>query len=150
MRLVLQRVSRAAVSWDSQRQEIGLGLAILVGVGPADDEATAGRLAEKVAQLRIFEDEEGKTNRSLQDVGGEALVVSQFTLYADVSRGRRPGFTGAAAPDLADRLYRHFAGALAALGVAVQTGSFGAEMDLELVNHGPFTVLIDTDSLSRS
>ena len=149
MRLVLQRVSRAAVSWDAERNEIGLGLAILVGVGPHDDEAISLRLAEKVAQLRIFEDGEGKTNRSLLDVGGEALVVSQFTLYADVSRGRRPGFTGAAAPDLADRLYCHFAGALAALGVAVKTGSFGAEMDLELVNHGPFTVLIDTDSLSR-
>ena len=148
MRVVLQRVTRAAVSWDSQRQEIGLGLAILVGVGPADDEATAGRLAEKVAQLRIFEDEEGKTNRSLQDVGGEALVVSQFTLYADVSRGRRAGFTGAAAPGPAERIYESFAAALAAQGITVKTGSFGAEMDVELVNHGPFTVLIDTDSLS--
>ena len=148
MRVVLQRVTRAAVSWDMRRQEIGLGLAILVGVGPADDEATAGRLAEKVAQLRIFEDEEGKTNRSLQDVGGEALVVSQFTLYADVSRGRRPGFTGAAAPGPAERIYESFAAALAAQGITVKTGSFGAEMDVELVNHGPFTVLIDTDSLS--
>ena|ERR1700694_732176 len=148
MRVVLQRVTRAAVSWDTRRQEIGLGLAILVGVGPADDEATAGRLAEKVAQLRIFEDEEGKTNRSLQDVGGEALVVSQFTLYADVSRGRRPGFTGAAAPGPAERIYESFAAALAAQGITVKTGSFGAEMDVELVNHGPFTVLIDTDSLS--
>src|SRR6202165_5059954 len=147
MRVVLQRVTRAAVSWDMRRQEIGLGLAILVGVGPSDDEATAARLAEKVAQLRIFEDEEGKINRSLQDVNGEALVVSQFTLYADVSRGRRPGFTGAAPPDLADRLYSHFTGALSAHGIGVKTGSFGAEMDLELVHHGPFTVLIDTDSL---
>lgn len=149
MRLVLQRVTRAAVSWGAERNEIGLGLAILVGVGPSDDEATAARLAEKVAQLRIFEDEEGKANRSLRDVGGEALIVSQFTLYADVSRGRRPGFTGAAPPDLADRLYRHFAGALSAHGIGVKTGSFGAEMDLELVNHGPFTVLIDTDSLPK-
>jgi D-aminoacyl-tRNA deacylase len=149
MRLVLQRVTRAAVSWGAERNEIGVGLAILVGVGPSDDEATAARLAVKVAQLRIFEDEEGKANRSLQDVGGEALVVSQFTLYADVSRGRRPGFTGAAPPDLADRLYRHFTGALSAHGIGVKTGSFGAEMDLELVNHGPFTVLIDTDSLPK-
>lgn len=149
MRVVLQRVTRAAVSWGQERQEIGLGLAILVGVGPADDEATAVRLAEKVAQLRVFEDEDGKTNRSLLDIGGEALVVSQFTLYADVSRGRRPGFTGAAAPNLAERLYRHFAGALAAQGITVKSGSFGAQMDVELVNHGPFTVLIDTDGGPR-
>lgn len=148
MRVVLQRVTRAAVSWGTERREIGLGLAILVGVGPADGEATAGRLAEKVAQLRIFEDEEGKTNRSLQDVGGEALVVSQFTLYADLSRGRRPGFTSAAAPSLAEGVYEFFAAALAAHGIPVRTGSFGAEMDLELVNHGPFTILIDTDNLS--
>ena len=145
MRLVVQRVSRAAVRWGSQRREIGLGLAILVGVGPADDEATASRLAEKVALVRVFEDEEGKTNRSLQDVGGEALVVSQFTLYADLSRGRRPGFTGAAAPDVAERLYEHFAAALAARGVTVKTGSFGGEMDVELVNHGPFTLLLDSE-----
>lgn len=149
MKLVLQRVTRAAVSWGAERNEIGAGLAILVGVGPADDEAIASRLAEKVAQLRVFEDAEGKTNRSLEEVSGEALVVSQFTLYADTSRGRRPGFTGAAAPDLADRLYRHFAVALAAQGVTVKTGSFGAEMDLELVNHGPFTVLIDSDGGAR-
>lgn len=149
MRVVLQRVARAAVHWDSERNEIGLGLAILVGVGPTDDEATAARLAEKVAQLRMFQDEQGKTNKSLQEVGGEALVVSQFTLYADVSRGRRPGFTGAAPPILAERLYEYFAAALAGQGIVVKTGSFGAEMELELVNHGPFTVLIDTDSLSR-
>lgn len=145
MRLVLQRVTRAAVSWESDRHEIGLGLAILVGVGPADDEPTATRLAEKVAQLRLFQDPEGKTNLSLQDVRGGALVVSQFTLYADSSRGRRPGFTGAGAPDLAERIYEHFAVALAAQGIEVKTGSFGAEMDVELVNHGPFTLLIDSE-----
>jgi D-aminoacyl-tRNA deacylase len=145
MRVVLQRVTRAAVTWGTERNEIGLGLVIFVGIGPGDDEATGARLAQKVVQLRVFEDEEGKTNRSLQDVGGEALVVSQFTLYADVSRGRRPGFTGAAAPDFAEHHYRQFAGALAAHGITVKTGSFRAEMDVELVNHGPFTVLIDTD-----
>ena len=145
MRLVLQRVTRASVSWESERNEIGLGLAILVGVGPADDEATASRLAEKVVQLRLFQDADGKTNRSLQDVGGGALVVSQFTLYADLSRGRRPGFTGAAVPDLAERIYQHFAAALAGQGIEVKTGSFGAEMDVELVNHGPFTLLIDSE-----
>src|SRR5258707_2365796 len=149
MRVVLQRVTRASVRWDSGREQIGLGLVILVGVGPADDEAIASRMAEKIAQLRIFEDEEGKTNRSLLDVIGEALVVSQFTLYADVSRGRRPGFTGAAEPPLAERLYLHFAVNLADRGITVKTGRFGAEMDVELVNHGPFTVLIDSDSLSR-
>jgi len=145
MRLVLQRVTRASVRWESGRSEIGLGLAILVGVGPTDDEAAASRLAEKAAQLRLFQDADGKTNLSLQDVQGEALVVSQFTLYADLSRGRRPGFTGAAAPELAERLYEHFAAALTAQGIEVKTGSFGAEMDVEIVNHGPFTLLIDSE-----
>ena len=149
MRIVLQRVTRAAVSWDSGRSEIGAGLTILVGVGPSDDEGVAERLAEKVAQLRIFEDSDRKANLSLEDVAGAALVISQFTLYADVSRGRRPGFTGAAAPEMADRLYQHFASALAARGILVRTGRFGAEMEVELVNHGPFTVVIDTDNLSR-
>lgn len=149
MRVVLQRVTRAAVSWDAGREEIGRGLAILVGVGPNDDAATAERLVEKVAQLRLFEDGAGKTNLSLEDIAGQALVVSQFTLFADLSRGRRPGFTGAAPPDLADRLYQHFARARAARGVTVKTGSFGAEMDVELVNRGPFTLVIDTDNLSR-
>ena len=133
------------MSWDGNREEIGPGLLVLLGVGPADDEGVAERLAQKTAQLRIFEDGEGRTNRSLEEVGGQALVVSQFTLYADTSRGRRPGFTGAAAPELADRLYRHFASALAERGIPVRTGSFGAEMDVELVNHGPFTVLLDTE-----
>lgn len=122
---------------------------ILVGVGPADDDDSALRLAQRIARLRIFEDDGGKTNRSLIDVAGEALVVSQFTLFADTNRGRRPGFTGAAAPEPAERLYLHFAASLAAEGIAVRTGSFGAEMDVELVNHGPFTILIDTDNLSR-
>ena len=147
---MLQRVSRAAVSWDGGREEIGAGLVVLLGVGPADDEAVADGLAEKTALLRIFTDEAGRTNRSLLDVGGSALVVSQFTLYADTSRGRRPGFTGAAAPDLADRLYRRFAAALAGRGVPVRTGSFGAVMDVELVNHGPFTVLLDSDAARAS
>ncbi|GAC1617791.1 MAG: D-aminoacyl-tRNA deacylase [Candidatus Dormibacteraceae bacterium] len=149
MRLVIQRVSQAAVSWDGGHSEIGRGLAILVGVGPTDDEAVAAGLAEKVAQLRIFDDPTGRTNLSLEDIGGEALVVSQFTLYADLSRGRRPGFTGAAAPARAEVLYTSFAAALAGRGIRVRTGSFGAEMELALVNHGPFTLNIDTDNLSR-
>jgi D-aminoacyl-tRNA deacylase len=143
-------VTRAAVSWEGRREEIGTGLLVLLGVGPDDDEAVAEGLAAKTAQLRIFEDAEGRTNRSLEEVGGEALVVSQFTLYADTSRGRRPGFTDAAPPELADRLYRHFASALAGRGIPVKTGRFGALMDVELVNHGPFTVLLDTEAaLSR-
>ena len=108
-------------------------------------EAVADDLARKTAELRIFRDDEGRTNRSLLDIGGAALVVSQFTLYADTRQGRRPGFTGAADPDLADRLYRRFADALRALGVEVATGRFGAEMAVELVNDGPFTIWLDTD-----
>jgi D-tyrosyl-tRNA(Tyr) deacylase len=147
VRLVFQRVSRASVTWADQRAEIGHGLLILVGVGPADNEATAERFAARTAQLRIFEDADGKTNLSLAETGGEALVVSQFTLYADISRGRRPGYTGAAPPDQADLIYRHYAASLSALGVPVKTGSFGAVMDVELVNHGPFTIVVDTDNL---
>jgi D-tyrosyl-tRNA(Tyr) deacylase len=124
--------------------EIGAGLVVLVGVGHDDDAATADALARRIGELRIFEDGDGKTNRSLLDVGGAALVVSQFTLYADTRRGRRPGFTDAAAPDVADRLYRRVADGLAALGVPVATGRFGAEMAVELVNDGPFTIWLDT------
>ena len=124
---------------------IGPGLLVRVGVGHGDDEATAAALARRMTELRIFGDEEGRTNRSILDVGGAALVVSQFTLYADTSRGRRPGFTNAADPVLAERLYQLLAASLRAAGVAdVQTGSFGAEMAVELVNDGPFTIWLDT------
>jgi D-tyrosyl-tRNA(Tyr) deacylase len=123
---------------------IGPGLVILLGVGPDDDEAVADALARRVAELRIFRDADGRTNRSLLDVGGEALVVSQFTLFADTRRGRRPGFTGAAPPDQAERLYLRFAAALRDLGVRAETGRFGAEMAVELVNDGPFTIWLDT------
>jgi len=125
--------------------EVGRGLVVLLGVGPADDEAVAESLARRVTELRIFDDEAGRTNLSLIDVGGAALVVSQFTLYADTRRGRRPGFTGAAAPELAERLYLRFAAALRELGVEVAMGRFGAEMEVELVNDGPFTIWLDTD-----
>jgi D-tyrosyl-tRNA(Tyr) deacylase len=124
------------------------GLAILLGVGPDDTEAVADDLARKAAELRIFRDDEGRTNRSLLDVGGSALVVSQFTLYADTRRGRRPGFVGAAPPELADRLYERVAATLRSLGVTVATGRFGAEMAVELVNDGPFTIWLDTDAVS--
>ena len=124
--------------------EIGPGLVVLLGVGPDDDEATADALARRVTELRIFDDAEGRTNLSLMDVGGAVLVVSQFTLYADTRRGRRPGFTGAAAPELAERLYLRFAATLRELGVEVATGRFGAVMAVELVNDGPFTIWLDT------
>ena len=147
MRALLQRVSRAAVRVDDEAiASIGPGLLVLLGVGHADDEAVADALGRRVTELRIFEDDEGRTNRSILDVGGSALVVSQFTLYADTARGRRPGFTDAAAPETADRLYRRFAEALRMNGVAdIQTGRFGAEMAVELVNDGPFTIWLDTD-----
>ena len=147
MRALLQRVSRAEVRIGGDAvASIGPGLLILVGVGPRDDEAIADGLARRVTELRIFADEGGRTNRSIIDMAGAALVVSQFTLYADTSRGRRPGFTDAASPDIAERLYLRFADGVRANGVAdVQTGSFGAEMAVELVNDGPFTVWLDTE-----
>jgi D-tyrosyl-tRNA(Tyr) deacylase len=145
VRALLQRVSRAEVRVaDEVVGSLGRGLVILLGVGPDDDEATADGLAGRVAGLRIFDDADGRTNLSLRDVGGGALVVSQFTLYAETRRGRRPGFTGAAPPVLAERLYRRFAGALEALGIDVATGRFGEVMAVELVNDGPFTIWLDT------
>ena len=145
MRALLQRVTRADVRVDDETVgAIGRGLVVFLGVGPADDDTSADGLARTVAELRIFADEEGRTNRSLLDVGGDALVVSQFTLFADTRRGRRPGFSGAAPPDLAERLYLRFAAALGELGVTVATGRFGAAMAVELVNDGPFTIWLDT------
>lgn len=145
MRALLQRVSRAQVRVDGVTVgSIGNGLAILLGVGPTDDEATGRALARRIAELRIFEDAEGRTNRSLVDVEGEALVVSQFTLFADTSRGRRPGFTGAAPPAQAEALYERFCEDLAGLGLRVARGVFGAEMDVDLVNRGPFTIWLDS------
>jgi D-aminoacyl-tRNA deacylase len=145
VRALLQRTTGARVRVDGEVVgEIGAGLVVLVGVGPDDDEAVADGLARRIAELRIFDDEAGKTNLSLLDVGGASLVVSQFTLYADTRRGRRPGFTGAAAPELAERLYLRVAEALRRLGVVVATGRFGAVMAVELVNDGPFTIWLDT------
>ncbi len=129
---------------------IGEGMVVLLGVGPEDTAAVADGLARKAAELRIFRDEAGLTNRSLLDVGGAALVVSQFTLFADTRRGRRPGFTGAAPPDLADRLYLRFAATLRELAIEVATGRFGAEMAVELVNDGPFTIWLDTAESVRA
>ena len=145
MRALLQRTTGARVRVDGEVVgEIEGGLVVLLGVGPDDTEAVADDLARKAAELRIFRDDAGRTNVSLLDVGGAALVVSQFTLYADTRRGRRPGFTNAASPELAERLYQRFAAALRALGVASRPGRFGAEMAVELVNDGPFTIWLDT------
>jgi D-aminoacyl-tRNA deacylase len=147
VRALLQRTSGARVRVDGEViGEVGPGLVVLLGVGPDDDEATTDALARRVTELRIFDDEAGRTNLSLIDVGGAVLVVSQFTLYADTRRGRRPGFTGAAAPELAERLYLRFAAALRELGIDVATGRFGAVMGVELVNDGPFTIWLDTAS----
>jgi len=145
VRALLQRTTGARVRVGAEVVgEIGAGLVVFLGVGPDDDEATAEALARRVTELRIFDDEAGRTNRSLVDVAGAVLAVSQFTLYADTLRGRRPGFTGAAAPDLAERLYLGFVGALRDLGIEVATGRFGAVMEVELVNDGPFTIWLDT------
>jgi D-tyrosyl-tRNA(Tyr) deacylase len=144
MRLVLQRVTRASVSVDGAVvSSIGPGFMILVGVGHDDDRAHAERLAEKVSGLRIFRDAAGKTNLSLAQVGGEALVVSQFTLYADTRKGRRPSFVAAADPAKAAAVVEEFVRALEAHGVGVARGVFGAEMAVELVNDGPFTLALD-------
>jgi D-tyrosyl-tRNA(Tyr) deacylase len=143
MRAVVQRVAEASVSLPGgERRSIGRGLLVLVGVGPDDDDAGARRLAGKVADLRVFPDERGRFDRSLSEVGGEALVVSQFTLYGDCRKGRRPDFTGAAAPELAEPLVRAFAEALGARGVPVRTGEFGARMRVALVNDGPVTLAL--------
>jgi len=146
MRALLQRVSRAEVRVDGGViAQIDLGLVVLLGVGHDDDDPTADALARRIVELRIFRDDAGKTNRSILEVGGGILVVSQFTLYADTSRGRRPGFSDAAPPELAERLYLRVADGLAAAGVApVVTGRFGAEMAVELVNDGPFTLWLDS------
>ena len=145
MRALLQRTTGARVRVGAELVgEIGPGLVVLLGVGPDDDETTAAALARRVTELRIFDDDAGRTNLSLAGVGGAVLVVSQFTLYADTRRGRRPGFTGAAPPDLAERLYLRFADVLRGLGIPVATGRFGASMAVELVNDGPFTIWLDT------
>lgn len=143
MRAVIQRVSRARVTVDGEVVGgIGHGWAILLGVGPQDDESAAAKLVDSVVKLRAFEDESRKMNRSALDVGAEVLVVSQFTLYADLSRGRRPSFTTAAPPDLAERLVEHFVDLLRTQGLNVATGRFGAMMDVEILNHGPVTFVL--------
>ena len=146
MRAVVQRVSRARVTVDgSVTGEIAMGLLILLGVGRDDTSAVAAIMTERISNLRIFEDETGKMNRSLLEVKGSALVVSQFTIYGDARGQRRPSFVGAAPPEQAKNLYEEFAEALRRLRVTVATGIFGAMMSVELVNEGPVTILLDSD-----
>jgi D-tyrosyl-tRNA(Tyr) deacylase len=146
MRAVLQRVSHARVTAEGTvTGEIGAGMMILLGVGRDDTSAVAASMAEKVSNLRIFEDDQGKMNRSLLDVKGSALVVSQFTLYGDARGQRRPSFIAAAPPELAKALYEEFCAVLSKLGVIVATGIFQAMMSVELVNEGPVTILLDSD-----
>ena len=144
MRALIQRVSEARVTIDGRETgKIRQGLLILVCAMEGDDESRSGQLAQKIAKIRVFKDDEGKMNRSIADIGGSALVVSQFTLAADTSRGNRPGFSYAAKPADGERLYLHFSQALRDLGIEVQNGEFGADMDVSLVNQGPVTIWLD-------
>jgi len=148
MKAVIQRVSEASVSVDARRTAgIGPGLLVLVCVEPGDTDREVEFVARKIANLRIFEDDTGRMNRSVVDVGGAALLVSQFTLAADLSRGNRPGFTGAADPAVAVPLYERICARMVEQGVPVQTGIFGAQMDVALVNQGPVTIWMDTRTL---
>lgn len=147
MRAVACRVSRAAVTIDKgERRETGPGLLVLLGVGPDDTQAQAERLAAKILELRIFSNADGKFDHSVKDVKGELLVISQFTLLGSVKGGRRPDFTGAAKPDLAKPLYEGFCRILASSGLRVATGEFGSHMDVESVNDGPVTLVLDTSA----
>lgn len=149
MRLVVQRVRRASVDVDGDRiAEIERGLLLLVGIAPEDADVDLRKAAGKIVDLRIFEDDAGKMNRSLRDVGGQLLAVSQFTLYGDTRKGRRPSFVGAAAPEVAEPLFDALVDAIRAQGVRVETGRFGAKMAVELVNDGPVTLLIKVESPS--
>ena len=148
MRALLQRVSHASVTVDEQVVgQIGQGLLVLLGVGRDDSEVQVKTLADKIVYLRIFGDDEGKMNRSLLDIGGEVLVVSQFTLYADTRRGRRPSFTDAAPPVVAETLFELFKEALASYGLTVASGIFGAYMAIEIRNEGPVTIWLDSEQL---
>ena len=148
MRMVIQRVTYASVTVDGQViGEIGKGFLVLLGVQETDSEEIADKMVDKMCRLRIFEDENGKTNRALADVGGELLVVSQFTLYADCRKGNRPSFIKAGPPDMADRLYQYVLEKCRGYAGKVESGSFGAHMEVKLVNDGPFTVVLDSDEL---
>lgn len=148
MRAVVQRVSKASVTVDDAVVgTIGLGLVVLLGISVDDVSSDADHLAEKIAGLRIFEDDQGKMNRSVADVGGAILAISQFTLYGDVRRGKRPSFDDAARPDPARPLYEHFIAQMRRLGVPCETGKFQATMSVSLINEGPVTILLDSKKL---
>jgi D-tyrosyl-tRNA(Tyr) deacylase len=147
LRAVVQRVARAR---STPGGEIGAGLCVLLGVAEGDDAAVADRLAEKIAKLRIFADGDGKFDRSVVDVGGAVLVVSQFTLLGDTAKGKRPSFTAAARPEVAETLYERFAERLRELGIPVETGVFGAKMTIEIVNDGPVTIILDVEPRGSS
>ena len=150
MRALIQRVSSASVSTGGGNvNSIDQGFCILLGVGPDDTEQIAEKLWSKISKLRIFEDQDGKTNLSLRDVDGAVLLVSQFTLYADCHKGNRPSFTKGASPDLANHLYEHFAQLVRNDGVELKTGWFGAMMEVSLTNNGPFTIWLDSDDLTK-
>ena len=144
MRIVLQRVTSASVTVENRIVgEIGAGFLLLVGIGPKDDENSVNQAARKISNLRVFEDREGKMNLDLEQTGGSILAVSQFTLYADCRKGNRPSFTGAALPDKAEKIFDRFVSLLRELGIRVETGIFGAVMDINMVNHGPVTILLE-------
>ena len=150
MRAVVQRVTQASVTVDGELLgRIGKGLLILLGVADGDTRELTEKMADKICRLRIFEDENGKTNLSLADVGGELLVISQFTLYADCRKGNRPSFTGAARPETAIPLYEAFIARCRESGLPVETGEFGADMKIDLLNDGPVTIVIDTDEWKK-
>ena len=150
MRALIQRVSSASASTEGGNvNSIDQGFCILLGVGPDDTEQIAEKLWSKISKLRIFEDQDGKTNLSLRDVDGAVLLVSQFTLYADCHKGNRPSFTKGASPDLANHLYEHFAQLVRNDGVELKTGWFGAMMEVSLTNNGPFTIWLDSDDLTK-
>lgn len=150
MRALVQRVSKASVRVEGVvRGEIGRGFVVLVGVAPGDTHEVAARLAEKAVALRVFEDEAGRMNRSLAEVAGEVLAVSQFTLFADTRRGNRPSFTGAAGPEHAEPLYETFCAAIESEGIRCARGVFGAHMDVTLTNDGPVTILLDSAEMER-
>ena len=150
MRLLLQRVISSSVTVDGETVgKSGKGYMILFGAAPEDSEAAADALARKVAALRVFEDGNGKMNLSIADVGGSVLCVSQFTLYADCRKGNRPSFTGACPPVRANELYEYFCNALRSLGVPTETGIFGADMKVSLVNDGPVTIMLDSDQIVK-
>ena len=145
MRFVIQRVKHASVAIDGEvRSEIGRGLLVLIGIGQEDDEKTADKMVQKLVNMRIFEDLDGRTNLGLKDVEGELMLISQFTLYADCRKGNRPSFTAAGAPDMAEQLYEYIKDRCAGHIPAVRSGEFGADMKVELLNDGPFTVILDS------